>query len=129
RMWSCSSPSAGTSPTAATGRNGRKAPSSVRPAPPAPRPATDPRADHGDDRMFRPLIAGVALALCLAAQAEAREFSAERLSDGIRVLASDAFGGRYPGTEGETLTLEWLQGQYEAMGLQPGGLEGRWLQA
>src|SRR5690606_15945824 len=69
------------------------------------------------------------LALLVAAPAAAQEFSAERLSEGIRVLASDEFGGRAPATEGEALTLQWLQAEYEAMGLEPGGPDGRWLQA
>jgi hypothetical protein len=56
------------------------------------------------------------------------EISAQRLSDGIREIASDAYQGRYPGTEGERMTLAWLQAQYEAMGLQPGGPNGQWLQ-
>jgi hypothetical protein len=50
------------------------------------------------------------------------------LSDGVRTISADEFQGRYPGTEGERLTLAWLQGQYEAMGLQPGGPDGQWLQ-
>src|SRR5690606_36029247 len=82
----------------------------------------------GGQGMRRSIVAAIGLALALAAPAAAQEFSAERLSEGIRVLASDDFGGRYPGTEGEALTLEWLQAQYEAMGLEPGGPDGRWLQ-
>lgn len=54
--------------------------------------------------------------------------SVERLSDGIRTISADEFQGRYPGTEGERLTLAWLQAQYEAMGLEPGGPNGQWLQ-
>jgi hypothetical protein len=79
---------------------------------------------------MRGLIGGVAaLAMLLGAGlAQAQDFSAERLSDGIRQISTDAFQGRYPGTEGERLTLAWLQAQYEAMGLQPGGPDGQWLQ-
>lgn len=79
--------------------------------------------------MLRGLIGGVAaLALLGAGAANAQEFSAERLSDHIRVLADDSFAGRFPGTEGERLTLAYLQSQYEAMGLEPGGPNGSWLQ-
>lgn len=74
-----------------------------------------------------PIWLGV-LALLTAAPAAAQDFSPERLSDGVRVLASDDFGGRAPGTPGETRTLEWLQAQYEALGLEPGAPGGRWLQ-
>ena len=80
--------------------------------------------------MARKLLSGVAaLALVFSAGlASAQDFSAERLSDSIRVISADDFKGRYPGTEGETKTLEWLQAQYEAMGLEPGGRDGQWLQ-
>lgn len=54
--------------------------------------------------------------------------SAQRLSDGIRTISADDFQGRYPGTVGEEKTLAWLQGQYEAMGYEPGGPNGQWLQ-
>jgi hypothetical protein len=79
---------------------------------------------------MRGLIGGAAaLAMLLGAgMAHAQDFSAERLSDGIRQISTDEFQGRYPGTEGERLTLAWLQAQYEAMGLQPGGPDGQWLQ-
>ena len=82
------------------------------------------------------LLAGVASlslllgAACATAPAPAPqpEISGQRLSDGIRTISADEFQGRYPGTEGERLTLAWLQAQYEAMGLQPGGPNGQWLQ-
>jgi Zn-dependent M28 family amino/carboxypeptidase len=38
----------------------------------------------------------------------------------IRTLASDAFGGRGPATEGEEKTLRYLRDQFERMGLAPG---------
>ena len=80
--------------------------------------------------MFRKFAGGVALAAVLlaAGAASAQDFSAERISNDIRTISADAFQGRYPGTEGERMTLEWLQAQYEAMGLQPGGPDGQWLQ-
>ena len=59
---------------------------------------------------------------------EAVEFSAQRLSDHIRVLADDSFEGRFPGKVGEELTLNYLQAQYEALGLEPGGPDGQWRQ-
>ncbi|MFC5345513.1 M28 family peptidase [Brevundimonas staleyi] len=80
--------------------------------------------------MLRALFGGTAaVALILSAGlASAQDFSAERISDGIRHISSDDFQGRYPGTQGERMTLEWLQAQYEAMGLEPGGPNGQWLQ-
>lgn len=80
--------------------------------------------------MFRRFIGGVAAAgLLLAAGATgAQDFTAARLSDQIRHISSDEFNGRFPGTEGERKVLDWLQAQYEAMGFQPGGPNGQWLQ-
>lgn len=80
--------------------------------------------------MFRRMKTGAAvLALMLvAAPALAQDISADRLGSHIQVLASDGFQGRKPGTMGERLTLLYLQAQYEAMGLEPGGPDGQWLQ-
>ena len=80
--------------------------------------------------MLRNLLtaASVAALLVSAGPALAQDFSAERLSDGIRTISTDDFMGRYPGTEGEERTLAWLQAQYEAMGMKPGGPDGQWLQ-
>ena len=66
-----------------------------------------------------------AAALLLAAwPAQGQDFSAERLSQGVRTLGSDAFAGRYPGEVGEGMTLGWLIAQYEMLGLAPGGPDG-----
>jgi Zn-dependent M28 family amino/carboxypeptidase len=72
--------------------------------------------------------AASALVLCAAAPALAQDFSAQRLSDHIKYLADDRLEGRFPGKIGEELTLAYLQAQYEAMGLEPGGPNGGWLQ-
>src|SRR5690606_24587160 len=80
--------------------------------------------------MFRKFTGGVALAAVLlaAGSVSAQDFSAERIGSDIRTISADEFQGRYPGTEGERLTLAWLQAQYEALGLEPGGPDGQWLQ-
>ena len=80
--------------------------------------------------MFRKMIGGVAaMALLLAAGATAaQDFSAARISEDIRTISADEYQGRYPGTDGERMVLAWLQAQYEAMGLEPGGPGGQWLQ-
>jgi Zn-dependent M28 family amino/carboxypeptidase len=80
--------------------------------------------------MLRDLLCGAAALAVMASAglASAQDFSAERISQDIRHIASDDFRGRYPGTEGERMTLAWLQAQYEAMGLEPGGPDGQWLQ-
>ncbi len=47
-------------------------------------------------------------------------FNADSLKKDIAVLASDSFMGRKPFTKGETLTIDYLQKQYAAIGLEPG---------
>ncbi|KFN44027.1 M28 family metallopeptidase [Arenimonas oryziterrae] len=48
------------------------------------------------------------------------EISAEDFSAHVKVLASDDFGGRAPGSEGEEKTVQYLREQFERLGLQPG---------
>jgi Zn-dependent M28 family amino/carboxypeptidase len=45
-----------------------------------------------------------------------------------KILSSDAFGGRQPGTVGAQRTTDWLVEQFKRMGLQPGN-HGSWFQA
>ncbi len=47
---------------------------------------------------------------------------------GIERLASDEFGGRSPGSEGEALTVAYLMEQFAALGLEPGNPDGTWVQ-
>src|ERR671915_520490 len=46
----------------------------------------------------------------------------------IKVLASDEFEGRAPGTKGEDLTVRYLVEQSKAIGLQPGNPDGTYVQ-
>lgn len=46
----------------------------------------------------------------------------------LKVLSSDRFAGREPGTEGGHLTTQYLIEQFKRMGLEPGN-HGKWLQA
>jgi len=54
--------------------------------------------------------------------------SADTLLAEVERLASDAFGGRAPGSDGETLTVEYLTDQFSALGLEPGNPDGTWVQ-
>lgn len=77
-----------------------------------------------------PAVAPVAHTDAFATASAARpQFSAQNLSDHIKYLASDELEGRFPGLVGERLTLAYLQRQYEALGLEPGGRDGSWLQS
>ena len=70
-----------------------------------------------------------AMAALNAAAQEAGPISGARLSDITRVLASDDFEGRAPGTPGEAKTVDFLVAQFKALGLEPGGEDGGWTQA
>lgn len=54
-------------------------------------------------------------------------FSEDSLAHHISVLASDGFMGRKPFTEGEKITIDYLQQQFKAVGLEPGNA-GSYLQ-
>jgi Zn-dependent M28 family amino/carboxypeptidase len=46
----------------------------------------------------------------------------------IKVLASDAYEGRFPGTRGEDLTVAYLTDQFKRAGLKPGNSDGTYIQ-
>ena len=52
-----------------------------------------------------------------------------KLSEHIRVLASDAFEGRGPATPGEDKSVAYISGQMKALGLSPAADDGGWTQA
>jgi Zn-dependent M28 family amino/carboxypeptidase len=56
-------------------------------------------------------------------------FSGDRLLNHIRVLSSDEFEGRGPGSKGEKLTIKYLEDQYRSAGLEPGNPDGTYLQS
>lgn len=45
-----------------------------------------------------------------------------------KMLASDAFEGRLPGTKGEDTTVAYLEEQFRKMGLKPGNTDGTYVQ-
>src|SRR5438105_670389 len=54
--------------------------------------------------------------------------SADNLLLHIKVLASDAFEGRGPGTEGEEKTVAYLTAEFRKLGLKPGNPDGSYVQ-
>jgi Zn-dependent M28 family amino/carboxypeptidase len=56
-------------------------------------------------------------------------FSGDRILNHIRVLSSDEFEGRGPGSKGEQLTIKYLEDQYRSAGLEPGNPDGTYLQS
>ena len=78
--------------------------------------------------------AGMVLAACSPAPApvapeeaaDASPINMENMSETVKVLASDEFMGRAPGTEGETRTVAYLIQRFSDLGLEPGGRDGGW---
>ena len=68
--------------------------------------------------LFVPVLVLVAAS---AKAAEPPRFDAARLSQHVKVLASDGFEGRAPDSAGETKTVKYLIDQFKAAGLKPGG--------
>ncbi|MFZ5721211.1 MAG: M28 family peptidase [Pseudomonadota bacterium] len=64
----------------------------------------------------------------IAAPALGQEISAQRLSDMTRELASEPYAGRAPGGPGEQKTIDFIVGEFKALGLQPAGDDGGWTQ-
>jgi Zn-dependent M28 family amino/carboxypeptidase len=79
-------------------------------------------------RIHRVLPAAViALGTLLSAQTLPRIDAAAILAH-IKVLASDQYEGRAPGTKGEELTVTYLSDQFRKMGLKPGNTDGTYVQ-
>jgi Zn-dependent M28 family amino/carboxypeptidase len=64
-----------------------------------------------------------------APDAVLQSISGERMLQHIRVLSSDEFGGRAPGSRGEELTVQYVREEFRALGLIPGNPDGSYLQA
>lgn len=73
------------------------------------------------------LLAG--LSLSFAAHAQDPDFDAARLSEHIRILSADDFEGRGIATPAEQKVIDYVSGQFQAAGLEPGGENGGWTQA
>lgn len=94
----------------------------------------------------QPLLAAVCFLLCAACTQETprpRSTAAPKLAAlqpaldsvrsedllrHIRILASDEFEGRAPGSRGEELTVKYLTEQFQALGLKPGNPDGAYVQ-
>lgn len=53
-------------------------------------------------------------------EAALNAISAESYAEHIRVLSSDEFLGRKPFTKGDTLSVQYIEAQFKALGLEPG---------
>jgi Zn-dependent M28 family amino/carboxypeptidase len=78
---------------------------------------------------------GLALALGVSAAAPAQspsqdpdQAAADRMLEHVRVLSSDEFEGRGPGTAGEELSVNYLKQEFSKLGLLPGNPDGTYVQ-
>ncbi len=55
--------------------------------------------------------------------------AADRMLEHVRVLSSDEFGGRAPGTPGEELSVNYLTKEFTGLGLLPGNPDGTFIQS
>jgi Zn-dependent M28 family amino/carboxypeptidase len=89
-------------------------------------------------RSLLALTASALIAACGGAEPPAREdrsaavqapnIEPAAILEHIKVLSSDEFGGRAPGTKGEELTVNYLVEQSKQIGLQPGNPDGSYVQ-
>jgi len=86
-------------------------------ATPAPQPQPQPMlpADHNGPPMLPP-------------PPPTNRIDMQRMSEITRVLASDEFQGRAPGSAGEDKSIAYLIDQFKAAGLEPAGENGGWTQ-
>jgi Zn-dependent M28 family amino/carboxypeptidase len=73
-------------------------------------------------------ILAAMLSLLVLGAASPPRVNTQRMSEMARVLASDDFQGRAPGTPGEDKTIPYLIEQFKAAGLEPAGENGGWTQ-
>ena len=52
----------------------------------------------------------------------------QAILDRIKVISSDEYEGRAPGTKGEELTVRYLEDEFKKLGLQPGNTDGTYIQ-
>ncbi len=84
-----------------------------------------------DGMTFRTLFIALSLMAAPAAAQTSNMTTTDpqRLAQSVTTLASDLFEGRAPGTIGEERTIGYLVARFEALGLEPGGPDGQWVQS
>jgi Zn-dependent M28 family amino/carboxypeptidase len=71
---------------------------------------------------FAVAVAGVLASTALSAAVPTTTIDPKRLAAHIQTLGSDAYEGRGPNTPGETKSVAYIINQFQAAGLQPGGV-------
>lgn len=77
---------------------------------------------------LKSILGSTTALMLMAGTAMAQQADPARLNEHTRVLASDEFEGRGVATPGEQKTVDYLVGQFAALGLEPGGPDGQWVQ-
>ena len=80
-------------------------------------------------RLPRHAVAGL-LALLAACSGHGAKtpIDAHKISEHVRVLSGDDFQGRGPATPAEAKVIDYITGQFKALGLEPAGEHGGWMQ-
>jgi Zn-dependent M28 family amino/carboxypeptidase len=74
------------------------------------------------------LAAATAAAQAQSPTEDVNKAAADRMLEHIKVLSSDAFEGRAPGSAGEKLTVSYLEKEFRELGLAPGNPDGTYVQ-
>jgi Zn-dependent M28 family amino/carboxypeptidase len=72
------------------------------------------------ERVLRQLVPASVAGFLMVTPATAGPIEVSVYRKHVAALASDEFEGRKPGTAGETRTLEYLEGEFRKLGLEPG---------
>jgi Zn-dependent M28 family amino/carboxypeptidase len=83
--------------------------------------------------MRNPTTLALVLAAAAAAAAQSPsqdpdQAAADRMLGHIKVLSSDEFEGRAPGTPGEVLSVNYMKAEFSKLGLLPGNPDGSYIQ-
>jgi Zn-dependent M28 family amino/carboxypeptidase len=62
-------------------------------------------------------------------QAALDQIKADALMEHIKILSSDLYEGRGPGTNGENFSINYIKDQFKQMGLEPGNTDGTYFQS
>ncbi len=68
---------------------------------------------------YYPVLGLFLLGSCVAKQEQQYSFSVSDLEPHLIRLSDDSFQGRMPFTEGEKKTLDYLEGEFKALGIEP----------
>src|SRR5438477_12886097 len=85
-------------------------------------------------RLFFVLVFGISLFLFAADKPEEKlkpaldVITPDALLAHIKILSSDEFEGRSPGTKGEELSIKYISDQFRSVGLKPGNPDGSYFQ-